>query len=157
VKDSEKEILIYAIAIIAVFIILFTFSSIKTPHLLTPIAVVSSWSMEPVLHVGDIVIVTGQENYTPGDIVLYYSGQDIIVHRIIKTQGDKYTVKGDANPVPDPIQPTHDIILGKVEVVVPYIGSLRLMLNPLIERVRALIEYVQKYIIKPLLEFLRGG
>ena len=149
-KDSEKEILIYAIAIIAVFIILFTFSSIKTPHLLTPIAVVSSWSMEPVLHVGDIVIVTGQENYTPGDIVLYYSGQDIIVHRIIKTQGHNYTVKGDANPTPDPIQPTNDIILGKVEVVVPYIGSLRLMLNPL-------IEYVQKYIIKPLLEFLRGG
>ncbi|WP_288006970.1 signal peptidase I [Thermofilum sp.] len=149
-KDSEKEILIYAIAIIAVFIILFTFSSIKTPHLLTPVAVVSSWSMEPVLHVGDIVIVTGQENYTPGDIVLYYSGQDIIVHRIIKTQGYNYTVKGDANPVPDPIHPTNDIILGKVEVVVPYIGSLRLMLNPL-------IEYVQKYIIKPLLEFLRGG
>jgi signal peptidase len=150
VKDEEKEILIYAIAIIAVFIILFVYSSIKTPRLLTPVAVVSSWSMEPVLHVGDMVIVTGQENYTPGDIILYYSGQDIIVHRIIKTQGYSYTVKGDANPVPDPIQPTNDIILGKVEVVVPYIGSLRLMLNPL-------IEYIQKYIIKPLLEFLRGG
>lgn len=149
-KDEEKEILIYAIAIIAVFIILFVYSSIKTPRLLTPVAVVSSWSMEPVLHVGDMVIVTGQENYTPGDIILYYSGQDIIVHRIIKTQGYSYTVKGDANPVPDPIQPTNDIILGKVEVVVPYIGSLRLMLNPL-------IEYIQKYIIKPLLEFLRGG
>jgi len=100
VKDSEKEILIYAIAIIAVFIILFTFSSIKTPHLLTPIAVVSSWSMEPVLHVGDIVIVTGQENYTPGDIVLYYSGQDIIVHRIIKTQGHKLHGQRRRQPYP---------------------------------------------------------
>jgi len=132
VKDSEKEILIYAIVIIAVFIILFTFSSIKTPHLLTPIAVVSSWSMEPVLHVGDIVIVTGQEDYTPGDIVLYDSGHGIIVHRIINKQGDKYTVKGDANLVPDPIQPTKDIILGKVQIVIPYIGSLRLIINPLL-------------------------
>lgn len=131
-KDSEKEILIYAIAIIAVFIILFVYSSIKTPHLLTPIAVVSSWSMEPVLHVGDIVIVTGQENYTPGDIVLYDSGHGIIVHRIIDKQGDKYTVKGDANLIADPIQPTNDIILGKVQVVIPYLGSLRLIINPLL-------------------------
>ena len=131
-KDSEKEILIYAIAIIAVFIILFVYSSIKTPHLLTPLAVVSSWSMEPVLHVGDIVIVTGQEDYTPGDIVLYDSGHGIIVHRIINKQGDKYTVKGDANPSPDPIQPTKDIILGKVQIVIPYIGNLRLIINPLL-------------------------
>ena len=116
-KNSGKELVGYAVATIILIVFLFSLSSIlSTP---VPLAVVSSWSMEPVLHVGDIVIVARQGDYAVGDIIIYDSGHGIIVHRIVAKLDDRYVVKGDANLSPDPVQPTNKMILGKVQAVIP--------------------------------------
>ncbi|MEM4562649.1 MAG: signal peptidase I, partial [Thermofilum sp.] len=66
---------------------------------IVPLAVVSSWSMEPTLHVGDIVVVVKKDKYLPGDIALYRSQQGtIIIHRVLgETLAGSYVMKGDAN------------------------------------------------------------
>jgi signal peptidase len=97
----------------------------------SPLAVVASWSMDPTLHVGDIVIIRKLSNYNIGDIVLYHNicdaDQKIIVHRIINIVDNTYVLKGDANPFEDSCKPSEKEIFGRVEIVVPYLGSIRLM------------------------------
>jgi len=97
----------------------------------SPLAVVASWSMDPTLHVGDIVVIRKLSNYNIGDIVLYHNicgaDQKIIVHRIINIVDNTYVLKGDANPFEDSCKPGEKEIFGRVEIVVPYLGSLRLM------------------------------
>jgi signal peptidase I, archaeal type len=100
-----------------------------------PLAVVASWSMDPTLHIGDIVVVRKPIKYTLGDIVLYQNicsaDQKIIVHRIVGIGDGTYVLKGDANPFEDACMPSERDIFGKVEVVVPYLGALRLMFEKL--------------------------
>ncbi|MGB9709852.1 MAG: signal peptidase I [Infirmifilum sp.] len=101
-------------------------------HTQVPLAVVSSWSMEPTLHVGDIVVVYGASQYSIGDIVVYESPSGLIVHRIVGVNGDKFITKGDANPYPDSIHPDKFTIKGRVIFVIPYIGNLKLIFERLI-------------------------
>lgn len=66
---------------------------------------VLSGSMEDRLSVDDLVIIKATNKYKVNDIVLYQDGDNLIIHRIIKINGDKVTTKGDANNVADePIQ-----------------------------------------------------
>jgi signal peptidase len=127
VGGSKKEVLSYAIVTIALIVFLFSLGSIlSTP---VPLAVVSSWSMDPVLHVGDIVVVSGQRDYSVGDIVIYDSGRGIIVHRVVAKADERFVVKGDANPTPDSVQPTGKMVLGKVQIVIPYLGGIKLIFS----------------------------
>ncbi len=97
----------------------------------TPLAVVSSWSMEPTLHVGDIIVVYGRDRIREGDIVVYVSASGtLIVHRVIAIEegafGLVYVTKGDANPTPDtPVPPSR--VKGKVILVIPYLGNIKLL------------------------------
>ncbi|MEM0092989.1 MAG: signal peptidase I [Thermofilum sp.] len=97
---------------------------------IVPLAVVSSWSMEPTLHVGDIVVVVKKDKYLPGDIALYRSQQGtIIIHRVLgETLAGSYVMKGDANAYEDSYQPKPEEMVGKAAVVVPYVGAFRLLL-----------------------------
>lgn len=84
-------------------------------------AVVLSGSMEPALGVDDVIIVRECENYNKNDIVVYDSGRELIVHRIIDQDGDTFVTKGDANNVSD--EPIHrDAIKGKVVFSIANIG-----------------------------------
>lgn len=84
-------------------------------------AVVLSGSMEPELSVNDVIIVRASDGYAVDDIVVYDSGQEMIVHRIIEKDGDTLTTKGDANNVPDePIR--IEAVKGKVVLTIPYAG-----------------------------------
>ncbi|RLE66300.1 MAG: signal peptidase I [Thermoprotei archaeon] len=95
-----------------------------------PVAVVSSYSMDPVLHVGDIIVTVQAGDINIGDIVVYSRGNDYIVHRVIKTVNmDTYITKGDANSLPDSRPVTREQIKGKVYMVIPYMGSLSLIFN----------------------------
>ncbi len=86
-------------------------------------AVVVSGSMEPTLEVNDLIFVRERADYEIGDIVVYQSGQNLIVHRIIAREGERITTQGDANNVADaPIQ--INAVKGKVISRIPFFGSI---------------------------------
>lgn len=86
-------------------------------------AVVLSGSMEPVLSIDDLVVIHRQKNYEVGDIIVYQSGRELIIHRIIKIEEDGLITKGDANNMSDPpIDWTS--VKGKMIAHIPGVGLL---------------------------------
>ena len=97
-----------------------------------PIYNVASGSMQPVLGVGDLAVIStlvGFKEVKPGDIIVYNRPSDhnrVIVHRAISVMDDNpYTLKakGDANPAPIfgtdfPI--TADDYIGKVVNIISH-------------------------------------
>ena len=118
------------IAYLTLFLIvlgLFILSLIHTSLGITyPLLVVKSGSMEPVINVGDIIIVL-PVNYediyaspTDGDVIVFYRPGEkgnpnaIIVHRAIKKLENGIITKGDANTAPDYWGPVpRDHIIGR--------------------------------------------
>ena len=89
----------------------------------TGIAVVLSGSMEPTLQIDDLIIVRQAEDYAVGDIVVYQTNRELIVHRIVTIDGDSYITQGDANNTPDdPI--AADAIQGTVVRRIPAAGRI---------------------------------
>ena len=86
-------------------------------------AVVLSGSMEPNLSVDDLIFVHEEEQYGVGDVVVYQSGNSLIVHRIVVVEGDILITQGDANNVADP-PIEKSAIKGKVTGAIPGIGVL---------------------------------
>lgn len=91
-------------------------------------AVVVSGSMEPNIHVNDVLVFQKHRRaeYHPGDVVLYLRGQGtpdemLISHRIIAIDGDTLTTKGDANMAEDPPVSFNQVV-GRVVIRVPYVG-----------------------------------
>ncbi len=107
---------------------------IVTSLFVIPWAVVSSYSMEPTLEVGDLVVMIPPSQpcgSLVGHVAIYYSPEfnDYIVHRVIavnNVQGCTYVFKGDANPVPDPYPVPYGNIVGVVVFVIPQLGLLSL-------------------------------
>lgn len=57
---------------------------------------VSGVSMLPVLHDGDTITVCRKDCYEIGDIMAFFYKQDeLLVHRLLKIEGDRYFCKGD--------------------------------------------------------------
>ncbi|MCG2862960.1 MAG: signal peptidase I [Vulcanisaeta sp.] len=102
--------------------------------LVVPWAVVSSYSMEPTLEVGDLVIMAptiGTCQSLLGHVAIYYSPQfgDLIVHRAVaieNVQGCIYVFKGDANLGPDPYPVPRYNVVGVVQFVIPQLGFVSL-------------------------------
>lgn len=86
-------------------------------------AVVLSGSMEPTLSVGDLLLVIPREQYEVGQIVVYQDGQTLVVHRIMRIDGESAVTQGDDNTGEDePILLTQ--IKGKVVFSIPLVGHL---------------------------------
>ena len=86
-------------------------------------AVVMSGSMEPNLSVGDMVIVQEEDEYAVGDVVVFQSGNSLVIHRIVSIDGDMITTRGDANNADD--EPIHiRYIKGKMVLSVPFVGKI---------------------------------
>jgi len=124
--EKASYILMFVIAVIVSFSIIKGLSIVLNTDL--PLAIVSSWSMEPTLHIGDMIVVRGEEANI-GDIVVY-TREKYIVHRVISKsyQNGIYviTTKGDANIASDnPI--TSKQVKGKVVLVIPYLGIIKLI------------------------------
>lgn len=93
-------------------------------------------SMQPTYHAGDVVVVRDQPSYAVGDAVAYRSPllDEVVLHRIVGTDGDGLLLQGDANDWLDPEQPTEDDLLGAAWLHVPKLG----MLNGWVSRHRVL-------------------
>lgn len=67
-------------------------SKIKKPFNL----IVAGISMLPILHEGDTVSVCRKDSYEIGDIlVFFYKQNELLVHRLLKIEKDRYFCKGD--------------------------------------------------------------
>lgn len=85
-------------------------------------AVVLSGSMEPEFSAGDLIVVKQTDDYAVNDIVVFQEGRSLVVHRIVRMEGETVVTKGDANNVEDaPIPLT--AIKGEVLFWIPYVGN----------------------------------
>lgn len=82
--------------------------------------------MNPTIDTGSIIIVKKQDYYDVGDAVSYSTLVDgketIITHRIVSIGGNVYVTKGDANVAVDRAIILPRLIIGKVVVIIPYVG-----------------------------------
>ena len=92
-------------------------------------AVVVSGSMEPAIHVDDMIIYqsVSREEFELGNVIVYRRPQEdgteiLITHRVIRIHEDGLITKGDANPTADPEVPW-DRVVGKVLFRVPAVGA----------------------------------
>lgn len=66
------------------------------------VANVLSGSMEPTFSRGSLLIVRKTQKVNRGDVVVYQSGNSLVVHRITEIRKDQIITQGDANNAPDP-------------------------------------------------------
>ena len=86
------------------------------------VSVVLSGSMEPELHVDDVVIIRHSGSYAVDDVVVFQSGNSLVIHKIIAIDGETVTTKGVANNIADdPIRLS--AIKGKAVASVPKVGA----------------------------------
>lgn len=88
--------------------------------------VITGSSMEPGLEGGDLVVVHAAGRYEPGDVVAYRSAVAgrTFVHRIVRSEGERFILKGDANGFADSTRPVSAEIDGKLWFAVPKVGAL---------------------------------
>ncbi len=93
-------------------------------------ATVLSGSMEPQLSVNDLVIIREIDEVQVGDIVVFQSGEILVIHRVIEIDKDTIITKGDANNMADsPI--TKADIKGVLVWQIPYAGNIvRILKQP---------------------------
>ena len=84
-------------------------------------AVVQSGSMEPAFSKGDLLFLKATDELAVGDIIVFKSGNVLVVHRIVAIDGDSITTKGDANNAADTPVSREDV-KGKVTAVIPSVG-----------------------------------
>jgi len=91
------------------------------------IAFVSTYgvSMNPVYYQGDLVVVSRSDTYSPGDIVAYHlTGSDrVVLHRIIASNANGFTFKGDNNESIDVDHPKAPQLIGKALFHLPRGGD----------------------------------
>lgn len=91
--------------------------------------IVVSGSMEPTITRGSIVYVQEQDSYSPGDVITFYHGEEIITHRTVARVEDEYITRGDANEDADDWRISESQIIGEVLFFVPLYGFLLKMAN----------------------------
>jgi signal peptidase I len=81
-------------------------------------------SMKPGFETGDLALVRAAGEYRVGDVVAYRSSQldTVVLHRIIRRDGDRYVFKGDNNDFIDPTHPRRDALIGSLWLRVPQGG-----------------------------------
>lgn len=102
-----------------------------------PMASITSGSMWPALHKGDLVVIKGvqsKDQIQIGDIVVYQNIKGFTIHRVIKMNENTLITRGDANNVDDtPIK--YSELIGKALtykgkiVKIPKIGYASLLIN----------------------------
>ena len=107
----------------------------------TPFFVVSSGSMKPILEVGDIIVVSGINQYEElkvDDIIVFTLPTDskrVIVHRInsVDKEGERgieIKTKGDNNPNVDGWTVLKNNYIGTVITSIPSVGKITIWLSP---------------------------
>lgn len=113
--------------IIAIVLVYFTCGEFKYS-----MVAIASGSMSPEIKKGDAVIIEKLSNkkiseLKKGDIIAYKYSDVLIIHRIEKIEiaGDKYYfyTKGDANSDIDEWIVEDNMIVGKINLIIPYLGK----------------------------------
>lgn len=129
-----KKVLLIVITILLVLMVVFNaynFFSLKVlKHKLTTIGGYSilevvSGSMEPTIHVGDMIIInTKASNYQENDIVTFLDvNGSFVTHRIVSIDEEEMITKGDFNNTED--EPTKmNKIVGKYVSRIPGAGKI---------------------------------
>jgi signal peptidase I len=76
---------------------------------------ISGVSMEPLMHKGDLVILKKRSHYDVGDVVAYRSSDihEVVLHRIIGRDGQRYVMRGDNAQGPDRQRPVFSNFVGE--------------------------------------------
>lgn len=85
-------------------------------------AIIISGSMEPTIHINDMVI-TMQAGYDVGDIIMFDDGHALVTHRIIQIKNGQYVTQGDHNNTQDSKLVHENDIVGKVIFIIPKVGQ----------------------------------
>ena len=101
------------------------------PHVGWSVDAIISGSMEPALSVGSLVVTRpiDPEDIRVGDIITFSPIEinDIkITHRVIgieKSLTTRFFTKGDANPKHDPFKVTPSNLVGKICLIIPFLGN----------------------------------
>jgi len=120
-KILENIFLILAI-LVGAFMLLTKFY----PDFKYGLYIVKSGSMSPKISIGSIIIDKEEASYKKSDIITFKNDSRVVTHRIInkvvENKKIKYKTKGDANTESDLKLVNKEDILGKVVLVVPFLG-----------------------------------
>lgn len=88
------------------------------------VLIVASPSMTGAIEEGDAIIIKKSDSYAVGDVITYFPADEnfSVTHRIVRTEGDKFYTKGDANQSEDPDPVLIEQIAGKVAVKLDKVG-----------------------------------
>ncbi len=87
---------------------------------------VKSESMKPFINMGDVVIVgsVGASDISPGVIVIYELGKNLVIHRVLSIDGGTLITKGIANEDPDPRPVQFSQVKSRYIFKISYVGYL---------------------------------
>jgi len=71
---------------------------------------VVSGSMEPYIHINDVVIIKKSNNYKVNDVITFKKDKEFITHRIVSIKENEIVTKGDANNISDDPIKKSDIV-----------------------------------------------
>lgn len=126
IQNVVRVLLLFVISlIIGITVYSFNVKSLKGDQMPMPfkigISVVLTGSMEPTISVNDLIIVKETNDYQVGDIVVFQDHSSLVVHKIIRIDGEEIVTKGDANDTEDsPINIKQ--IKGEVVSIIPVLG-----------------------------------
>ena len=88
------------------------------------VLIIASPSMTGAIEAGDAIIIKNSDSYAVGDVITYFPADESfsVTHRIVRTEGDKFYTKGDANQSEDPDPVLIEQIAGKVAVKLNKVG-----------------------------------
>ena len=90
--------------------------------------------MLPHYRAGGLVIIRSESSYSVGEVVAYHNRQfhEVVMHRIVALDGDRYVFKGDNNPGADQYHATKSDLVGRETVYWPGGGRyLNILRNPI--------------------------
>lgn len=126
IQNVVRVLLLFVISlIIGITVYSFNVKSLKGDQMPMPfkigISVVLTGSMEPTISTNDLIIVKETNDYEVGDIVVFQDHSSLVVHKIIRIDGEEIVTKGDANDTEDaPISVKQ--IKGEVVSIIPVLG-----------------------------------
>ena len=101
----------------------------------TKYMIVTSGSMSPAMNAGDLIVVStiDTEKIQVNDVISFTTGGEIITHRVIEIDyvHEKFKTKGDANEDPDIRLVDHSQVVGKVILIVPFVGHVAMFVRTL--------------------------
>ena len=153
----EYTFITVVILINAILIIQSVVNPRKSPDLFGKKSfIIVSGSMIPTINIGDVVILTENDNPNVYDIIGFRDNSStVIVHRVIdKKEIDEqimFQTKGDNNNVADIDLVKREDIEGKYQTKIPYIGNILMFLynNFIIVVVLVVVFLIIKFFVTP--------